>query len=271
MPDIWGTLPKSAIDNETIEEAIERLIAEHDEDPEAHLAAGGSLNEHKTDEVIDHPADSVVGDKIPEGEEIHVAGSFDRLDFHWFCLFESLSGFYQGTYELGSISLDPSYVELSTGATQYGYAYMLKMADISNVFTWDKKRKFKTRVYFSANSDQLFYFALGNTQNIPSTKFIGFKIDNGDIYAAVSDGSSETTEDTGINVSATTAYDFEVILTPGVDAKFYIDGVLKATISTGLPSGTVDANVFFTAFLQTMASADKIVRFSFLDFWQDTD
>ena len=64
MPTVWGQLPKSAEDNETIEEAIARLIDDHDDDPEAHLAAGGSLSEHKGDEIIDHPARSVPVDKF---------------------------------------------------------------------------------------------------------------------------------------------------------------------------------------------------------------
>lgn len=267
----WGLLAKSLVDNETIEEAIARLIAEHNASETAHLGAGEALQSHKSDAVIDHPAESVVGDKIEEGAEIHVAGSFDRYDFHWFCLFESLSGLSQLLSGTGAISLSGAYAQLATGATQYSYASLYKALDISNVFSWDKKRKFRTRVYFSANTDQLLYFAFGNTQSIDATKYIGFKVDNGDVYAGVCDGNDETLSDTGVNISAGSSYDFEIIFTPGVDAKFYINDTLVATITTNLPTGVTDANFLMTTFLRTMASVDKQVRFSYWDVWQDID
>lgn len=63
----WGTLQKSSVDAEVIEDAVGRLIGAHEADPTAHLGAGESLQAHKNDSVIDHPADSVVEDKIPTG------------------------------------------------------------------------------------------------------------------------------------------------------------------------------------------------------------
>lgn len=64
MPDLnWGMLSKSQIDPETIEEAIARIIAEHNADEEAHLSAGQSLQSHKASEIIDHVVGSVLADK----------------------------------------------------------------------------------------------------------------------------------------------------------------------------------------------------------------
>lgn len=64
----WGGLPKSASDSETIEEAIDRLIGTHESDASAHLGAGESLQAHKNDSVIDHPAESVVADKLSSSD-----------------------------------------------------------------------------------------------------------------------------------------------------------------------------------------------------------
>jgi len=64
MVVVWGNLPKAQDDNETIEEAIARLIDEHNEDETSHLGSGQSLQSHKASEIIDHLADSVVEDKI---------------------------------------------------------------------------------------------------------------------------------------------------------------------------------------------------------------
>lgn len=266
---VWGNLFKSQLSAEKIEDAILRLIQDHEDDPDAHIETGESLQSHKASEIIDHLAASIIADKIKEWEVIKVGGSFDRNDFHWYCLFESLAGLLADTYEAATISLDYNQVEISTGATQYGYGLLWKNVEISNVFSWDENRRLRTRIYFDNNTDQLLYFAIGNTQNITDTKYIGFKIVNGDIYAGLCDGSSETLVDTTINITAETSHDFEVVWEAGVSAKFYVDGVLRATISTDLPSGAIDADVLMTLFFQTMVATEKIIRFSFWDFWQD--
>lgn len=61
---LWGELQKSQDDPETIEEAIARIVAEHEADPTSHLGDGESLQAHKSAETIDHPAQSVVVDKF---------------------------------------------------------------------------------------------------------------------------------------------------------------------------------------------------------------
>lgn len=65
---LWGQLQKSQDDSETIEQAIFRIVEEHNNDPESHLNEGESLSEHKKDDVIDHPPNSVVADKWSASE-----------------------------------------------------------------------------------------------------------------------------------------------------------------------------------------------------------
>ena len=65
---VWGLLEKGQADNETIEQAIDRLITAHLADAIAHVDAGESLHTHKDQEVIDHPADSIITDKIKDTE-----------------------------------------------------------------------------------------------------------------------------------------------------------------------------------------------------------
>jgi hypothetical protein len=62
---LWGLMQKSQEDPRTIEEVIADMIVEHEEDPTAHLGEGESLQAHKSDSIIDHPAQSVVLDKTP--------------------------------------------------------------------------------------------------------------------------------------------------------------------------------------------------------------
>lgn len=63
---VWGLLAKSAVDNETVEEAIARLITAHNDDETAHLDTGQALQSHKASEIIDHVAGSVVTDKLAD-------------------------------------------------------------------------------------------------------------------------------------------------------------------------------------------------------------
>jgi len=76
---VWGLLEKSQTDPETIEEAIARLILEHNEDEESHLGAGQSLESHKASVIIDHIVDSIIADKIKDGEVIVPKLGFDRF------------------------------------------------------------------------------------------------------------------------------------------------------------------------------------------------
>jgi len=62
---LWGLLQKSQDEATTISEAIASAIVAHEEDPTSHLGTGESLQAHKNDTVIDHPAQSVVLDKTP--------------------------------------------------------------------------------------------------------------------------------------------------------------------------------------------------------------
>jgi len=61
---LWGQLQKSQDDDESIEQAIAKLVQTHTIDPTSHLGTNESLSSHKHENVIDHPAGSIVGDKL---------------------------------------------------------------------------------------------------------------------------------------------------------------------------------------------------------------
>jgi len=93
--ETWGLMPKSQDDDETIEEAIARLISEHNENEDAHLGEGQSLNSHKASEIIDHLARSIIQDKIAENQI--VARLFKFGDDWTFYLLQSLDSFEKVT------------------------------------------------------------------------------------------------------------------------------------------------------------------------------
>lgn len=71
---LWGQLEKDQDDSETIEEAIDRIVDEHNSDSEAHQSDGQAVKNHREESIIDHPPFSIVEDKVKSGE----------LDLRWF-------------------------------------------------------------------------------------------------------------------------------------------------------------------------------------------
>lgn len=69
----WENLPKEVLDPTTIGQEVAAQIASHNDDPEAHLGDGQSLESHRAAEIIDHLAESVVNDKIHKFARSYVA------------------------------------------------------------------------------------------------------------------------------------------------------------------------------------------------------
>lgn len=70
---IWGNLTRGVNDGTTIDEAIAEAIDAHMENTEAHLGQGESLETHRENPVIDHPAESVPNDKLYAGARAYTA------------------------------------------------------------------------------------------------------------------------------------------------------------------------------------------------------
>lgn len=78
----WGMAHKSAEDPEYIEEAIARMIQNHDDDPDAHLDPGQSLESHRFNDILDHKLGSVLADKLSNYEDLILInfGSLEQFE-----------------------------------------------------------------------------------------------------------------------------------------------------------------------------------------------
>lgn len=112
MNYLWGDLDRAVNDPTKIDEAIASAISAHNTEAEAHLGADQSLETHRANDVIDHPAESVVNDKIKPVARAYVAivdpaseFDFDSVDSAW-AYAESIGGgnilITPGTHYLGS-------------------------------------------------------------------------------------------------------------------------------------------------------------------------
>lgn len=70
---IWGDLDRAVNDSTKIDAAIATAVAAHNDDEEAHLGDGQSLESHRAAEIIDHLAESVVNDKLATVARAYVA------------------------------------------------------------------------------------------------------------------------------------------------------------------------------------------------------
>jgi len=229
----WGELAKSQIDPEKIEEAIQRLIAEHNADPESHLGPGGSLQSHKAAEIIDHLVASVVADKIRDGEIDLRKLVADR--YMMITCFESSEGWNAIDYYYGGYDFDIFETILYTFAREG--AWILLGAEPSVAFpvvNFAKNPFFQTTICFQDKNYQEFYVTVG----LRDRNAFGFKVLNGTLYAFwCHNWNAHTHEIEGVDINVYNVYRAYLDSEEG-KIYFFVNGVLKYVATSDLPSGT---------------------------------
>lgn len=204
-----------------------------------------------------------VGDALRVGDFNEVLKAIQKhLGVFWFNNNWLPSGMIaNGVTGSGSISWSDAYVSIWTGATSGSYAYVKKDAwGISGAYSWDNKRYFGVHVYFSTYSAQYIHVVTGflNLAGSSTNTFrhIGFKLINGDLYGTVSDGTTEATLPLE-TLTTSVRRRLECVLDPGVECRFYVDGVNQGAIATNLPAGTIRANNMLYAYVYNTEAANK--------------
>jgi len=255
----WGMLEKSQTDPEKIEEAIDLIVGEHNDDEEAHLGSGQSLQSHKAAEIIDHVAQSIVEDKLRDYNVTPI--KLGTLVFSSF--FESLDNYNKSSGCTYSILY--RCVLLTTTAVQYNdqfcnFIVVLPLFELS----WDKDRFFETRVRLNSNADLEAFIGVGPGID-PGCVWFYFK--NGKIYGKCGFGGASSEVEL-CNYSANVKYGLYFEFFAGDHVDFYVDNVLKGSLDTNLPSGSIDQESIFASWIITLANASKIFQFAMFDFRQ---
>ena len=226
----WGLLPKSQIDIETIEEAIARLISDHNEDEESHLGIGQSLQSHKASEIIDHVVASIIADKIKNGE-VTIEKLFEDK-YYFRSAFESLDGWDPDTVGFASDVLIGGGTCVIVGSGGVGdYAQITLNGGAYDVDkTKDPWFQMLLTLYPDTYSD---FWAIcgGNSFYVDFFPWFGFVWDKntGAFYAASCDGVDRTKTEI-VDFVPTQLHMIKAILSDsGETVKFYLDGVLVAT------------------------------------------
>lgn len=213
---LWGELEKELDDPETIEEAIGRLIAAHEQDPEAHLGEGESLEEHKSETVIDHPPGSLLPDKWSYG------------DYDFETSFESLDGF-DIVGNLTNSSWPGILADIFDGG---GDVASLKINLLGVLIPTTLTVDYLCDVYFYVDSsDDLEVIDIGVSNNAMTTRYLGFRVSGGNLYGVARwSGSEQLTANLG-DVSDGTIKFVRVYYDSGANILyFYLNGEQVATM-----------------------------------------
>jgi xanthosine utilization system XapX-like protein len=165
-------------------------------------------------------------------------------EFAFLTWFEALTGYAQTVTESATITISQSGLILATGSTAASLAHMTKSNMKSNpALSWDRNTTiiFNTQVIrngFPGPTMNLLYGSNGNARHI------GFKFEANNFFGTVGNVSGETTTllEALSNPPTSPSYTLKCVYTAGVKCDFYVDNVLTATITTGLPSGTTTAD-----------------------------
>ena len=266
----WGLLTKSQIDNEKIEEAVDRIVAEHNENEDSHLEAGQSLQSHKAAEIIDHLADSIVADKIRD-YNVPVA----KLDWDQNLItteFESLDGIYCAFVGESFAWSQIGGAMIETGAVDEDSVLMVSPAveGIYSYLDFSKKPFLQVRLIILDKSTAYVEVHVGYYGFQTAGKsYIGFRFDQNKIYAVCRDSAAgETAVDITGAVDSEISHDYRVVYVSSSIVEFYIDGVLKTTITTNIPVDDDEECAFFIGLKNSHDSGKQYLFIKRLIFYE---
>ena len=236
----WGMLTKSQTDPETIEEAIARLIQQHNEDEEAHLGPGQSLQSHKASEIIDHLAASIIADKIKDAViPVKKLNASNRIIISS-C--ESFGGWMQNITGNGTIvaKVGQGWVGSGNQVNQYTECY-IDVPDYGVLMTRNPLFQVTLRVINTAG--EKYFTCYGRPYTSPGYYF-GFKMSDANLYAVhYKDGVEYAEQITGVTITGRHTYRAQQF--GGTKIEFYVDGVLKYTATTNIGYvGSDNRNLF---------------------------
>lgn len=173
-----------------------------------------------------------------------ISSEYDDPGFFFGTWFESLEGYGLESSPAGGVITDKYSISVMTqgGGTDYARLFR-RPAQFVTAPSWAKSAKFKTEVEIYVGTDSLPKVDI-LWGRVDTGRHFGFVVRSGLLKASVANGSAETLSAT-IEDWGSVGYDKYKKLEAHYKVSsidFYVDGVLKATLSTGLPTGTAQAN-----------------------------
>ena len=246
----WDGMQKNATDDETIEQAIARLIAVHEGDSTSHLGVGESLQAHKNADVIDHPAYSVVRDKV----------SFNRRIFDYY--FGSLDG----CGVTAGVELNTSGVLLmaTSGALNNTQMFSILNDDV-NFYSapMTKYPVIEISMVLPSITTQQIYILNGSDSDWSG---FGFKIVNATLYGVYVNSSNVERLTSLQSISANTPYRLRAEYNADGKIYWFVAGVQVGSVT---PASLADPQAFIMILLKATSAVVRYAYFSSLHFDAD--
>lgn len=178
MLENWGLMTEAQDNPKTITQKINELILAHEADPESHMGAGESIENHRTNEIIDHPAGAIVPDKF----------SFNQKEINTY--FESILSWQKAGNVISQ------FLKLQVGI--YGNAIIDSYAYQDSIYFYcaDDYTTFDNYVQFNGAYSNYYsiadlYFGMGVSDAVPSSDYLMcFKISGNVCSVGFSRGGS---------------------------------------------------------------------------------
>lgn len=174
----WGSLTKAVDDATTIDDAITAAVAAHLADSAAHLDTGASLESHKAETVIDHPAGSVLVDKLSSTE-------------NWFNVaFQTLDGISSVGSPTCTLGLGIQFDFYGLSSPQALSAHNFTIPTFNN---FDATKNFTIQFPMWVDQDAPGIWRVGVDRSYPSHTGIYFDYDETDLKAIINISGAEYT------------------------------------------------------------------------------
>jgi len=270
-PYTWGFISKNQIDPERVESAIARIVGEHNDNEQAHIGEGRSLDQHKLSDVIDHVVASIIADKIADGEVIVSKLNWDK--FLITAEFESLDGWEQGGVGTETITCVLGGTKLKTGVVDGDTAYIRCRPSIGFGINpnFDKKPLFQLRLKLMDKGFAETHIHVGSAWfQAAAADYIGFRFDQDKIYAVCRQSvSGETATDITGTIDSESFHDYKVVYYSTSKVEFYIDGDLKTIITTNIPWGNNEEAMMFIGVKNSHDGGDQSIGVQRAIYYQD--
>lgn len=246
---LWGSLQKAQDNPQTIEEAIAEAIAAHEADPDSHMGPGESIEQHKSETVIDHPPGSLLPDKV-SFNDLQFDTTFPSLD-----AFTVSAGVSAGNWPGVGFDIFDGGGDLRT--LKANMTGILTGSTVTYDIQFD--------LYFQTDSaDNKEIINIGITNNAMTTRHLGVRITGGKVYGFARWGGTEH-----LTGSLLTLADVDIAFVrvfydyAGGVINFYADGALAATLT---PASAVSLSNQFSVYCEDNAAEGTIFKLYRLNF-----
>ena len=252
MLENWGQMTKAQDDSQTINEAINAAILAHEEDPESHMGAGESIENHRVNEVIDHLAGSVVAGKVSSLQRITFS-SFDSLD-GWS---KSVSG----------VDLTFPFVSFQTTSTINTTKELYSEVFFEDIFDYTKKPFFQILAGWNSSSDVTINLFIGTTLKGDNFDGFGFRLVNGVFSACYYRDGNLYTYTLSLPSVNTLHILRAQISVDGLSIEFFVDSILSYTVT--IPTGVSVSPELFGFNIKNTVASNKVLTLGQLIFARD--